>query len=178
MHRQNQFKAGQHPQAIARYSTALQLVTQRPPWEASALGREEYSTILSNRSAAYYEAGDWINALVDAEAVIQIRKNWSKGYFRKAKVLLQLHSYQEAKETLELGLSFEAENHVRTLFLVRVSTLTCACRRCFLYLLQQRASCALLKQRKSRRFLHDLRSSVSVFTIPPSFPSHPVYLFV
>lgn len=104
------FKAGQHPQAIARYSMALQLASQRPPWEASGIMREEFSTILSNRSAAYYEATDYINALVDAEAVIQIRKTWSKGYFRKAKALLQLHSYQEAKETLELGLSFEADN--------------------------------------------------------------------
>lgn len=91
---------------------ALQLASQRPPWEASALARDEFSTILSNRSAAYYEASDYINALVDAEAVIQIKRQWSKGYFRKAKALLQLHSYQEAKETLELGLSFEAENNV------------------------------------------------------------------
>ncbi|GJE91311.1 hypothetical protein PsYK624_074600 [Phanerochaete sordida] len=104
------FKTGQHPQAIARYAMALQIASQRPPWEASALARDEYSTVLSNRSAAYYEAGDYINALVDAEAVIQVKKPWSKGYFRKAKALLQLHSYQEAKETLELGLSFEAEN--------------------------------------------------------------------
>jgi translocation protein SEC72 len=101
---------------------AANIAVQRPPWEASQLMREELSTVLSNRSAAYFEMGDYISALVDAETVIQLKKPWSKGYFRKAKALMQLHSYQEAKETLELGLSFEPENSVR-----RSRTLTCKC---------------------------------------------------
>lgn len=92
---------------------AANLASQRPPWEASQIPREEFSTILSNRSAAFYEMGDYISALVDAETVIQIRKPWSKGYFRKAKALMKLQSYQEAKETLEIGLSFEPDNQVR-----------------------------------------------------------------
>lgn len=94
---------------------AVSLAVQRPPWEASGLMRDELSMVLSNRSAAYFEMGDYISALVDAEAVIQIKKPWSKGYFRKAKALMQLHSYQEAKETLEIGLTFEPENNVRIL---------------------------------------------------------------
>lgn len=92
---------------------AANIAAQRPPWEASGLLREELSTILSNRSAAYFEMGDYISALVDAETVIQLKKPWSKGYFRKAKALISLQSYQEAKETLEFGLSFEPDNQVR-----------------------------------------------------------------
>lgn len=74
--------------------------------------REELSTLLSNRSAAYAEAGDYLSALVDAEMVIQLRKPWSKGYFRKAKALIKLHQLQDAKETIEAGLIFEPENPV------------------------------------------------------------------
>lgn len=112
---QNQklFKENQHLLAIQRYTMAANIAAQRPPWEASGLMREELSTILSNRSAAFFEMGEYIGALVDAETVIQLRKPWSKGYFRKAKALLSLHSYQEAKETLDIGLSFEPDNHVR-----------------------------------------------------------------
>ncbi|KIP04971.1 hypothetical protein PHLGIDRAFT_36673 [Phlebiopsis gigantea 11061_1 CR5-6] len=104
------YKETHHAAAIQRYTMAANLASQRPPWEASQIPREEFSTILSNRSAAFYEMGDYISALVDAETVIQIRKPWSKGYFRKAKALMKLQSYQEAKETLEIGLSVEPDN--------------------------------------------------------------------
>lgn len=91
---------------------ALSYATQRPPWEQSQFMREELATVFSNRSACHFEMGDQINALVDAEMVIQLKKPWSKGYFRKAKALLQMHQYAEAKETIELGLSFEENNFV------------------------------------------------------------------
>lgn len=74
--------------------------------------REELSTVLSNRSAAYMEAGDYIGALVDAENVIQIRRPWSKGHFRKARALIKLGELEEAKEAIQLGLSFEPANTV------------------------------------------------------------------
>ena len=92
---------------------AANLASQRPPWEASQIPREEFSTILSNRSAAYYEMGDYISALVDAETVIQLRKPWSKGYFRKAKALVKMEQYHEAKETIEAGQIYEPESTVR-----------------------------------------------------------------
>lgn len=76
--------------------------------------REELSTNLSNRSAAYFEGGEYLSALVDAETVIQLRKPWSKGYFRKAKALLKLEQFEDARETIESGLSFEPDNQVCT----------------------------------------------------------------
>ena len=75
--------------------------------------REELSAILSNRSAAQYELGDYIGALVDADHVINLKRNWSKGHFRKAKAFLGLGRLQDAKEALELGLAFEPGNNVR-----------------------------------------------------------------
>jgi translocation protein SEC72 len=98
--------------AIARYTMAASIAVQRPPWETNQLMREELSTIISNRSAAYAEAQDYISALADAEAVIAVRRNWSKGHFRKAKALVGLGEVQEAAEALQLGLAYEPNNTV------------------------------------------------------------------
>ncbi|KAI0653149.1 hypothetical protein C8Q70DRAFT_928464 [Cubamyces menziesii] len=108
------FKGGMHVQAIQRYTMAASIAAQRPPWEAQQLMREELSMILSNRSAAFFEAGDYISALVDAETVIQLKRPWSKGHFRKARALMKLERYQEAKDAIQLGLSFEPTNPVRS----------------------------------------------------------------
>ncbi|KAH9857257.1 hypothetical protein C2E23DRAFT_720945 [Lenzites betulinus] len=106
------FKSGMHVQALQRYTMAASIAVQRPPWEAQQLMREELSMILSNRSAAFFEAGDYISALVDAETVIQLKRPWSKGHFRKARALMKIERYQEAKDAIQLGLSFEPTNPV------------------------------------------------------------------
>lgn len=100
--------------AIQRYTMAANIAAQRPPWEQNGVMREELSTNLSNRAAAYFEAGDYLSSLVDAEMVIQLRKPWSKGYFRKARALVKLQQFQDAKETIEAGLVFEPDNAVRS----------------------------------------------------------------
>ena len=112
-HLQTLFKGGMHVQAIQQYSMAVNIAVQRPPWEAQQLMREELSMVLSNRSAAFYEAGDYLSALVDAETVIQLKRPWSKGHFRKARALMKLNRYAEAKEAIQLGLSYEPNNQVR-----------------------------------------------------------------
>lgn len=75
--------------------------------------REELSTVVSNRSAAYFDQGDYISALADAETVISLRRNWPKGHFRKAKALLGMQKTKDAAESVRLGLSFEPQNNVR-----------------------------------------------------------------
>ncbi|KAG6888751.1 hypothetical protein C0995_006222 [Termitomyces sp. Mi166 len=105
------FKSGLHTAAVNRYTGAANLAINRPPWENNQLMREELSTVISNRSAAFTEASDYISALADADAVIQIRKPWSKGHFRKAKALVGLHRLREAAEAVKLGLSFEPTNN-------------------------------------------------------------------
>ncbi|TFK68732.1 TPR-like protein [Pluteus cervinus] len=104
------FKNKQHKEAIARYTMAASISVQRPPWEANQFMREELSTVLSNRSASYCESSDYISALADAENVISIRRNWSKGHFRKAKALKGLGRPSEAADAIRLGLSFEPNN--------------------------------------------------------------------
>lgn len=69
--------------------------------------------MLSNRAAAFASLGDHLSALIDAEAVIQLRRPWSKGHFRKAKALVGLNQLEDAREALLLGLQFEPTNEVR-----------------------------------------------------------------
>jgi len=98
------------------YSTAAQITITRPDWEASNMIKEELAMVLSNRSAAHASLGDYVSALVDADVVIQIKRPWSKGHFRKAKALQGLEEYEEAKLALGVGLSFEPNNAVSLSF--------------------------------------------------------------
>lgn len=89
--------------------------------------REELSIVISNRSAAHLDTQDYLSALVDAELVIQIRKNWPKGHFRKAKALRAMGKLDDAVDALRLGLAFEPTNTVRAgcqYFLIREPTLS------------------------------------------------------
>ncbi|KAF8883946.1 hypothetical protein CPB85DRAFT_1338329 [Mucidula mucida] len=106
------FKAGQFDQAVIRYTVAANGAQSRAPWEPNGVLREEVSTILANRSASFAGCQDYISALADAEAVVEMRKNWPKAYLRKAKALRGLVQLEEALDALAIGLSFEPENKV------------------------------------------------------------------
>ncbi|KAF7317677.1 Kinase-like protein [Mycena kentingensis (nom. inval.)] len=106
----NSFKTGKYQDAIKKYTTAASYAVQRPPWEQNGIMRDEVSTAISNRSAAYLEEKDYISALADAEMVISLRRNWGKGHFRKAKALMGLGEHRAAAEALTLGLAFEPTN--------------------------------------------------------------------
>jgi translocation protein SEC72 len=110
--RQALFRTHQWEKAIGRYSQAAGFAIQRAPWEAQQIMREELSTVLSNRSAAYFENGELVSALTDAEAVIQLKKPWSKGHFRKAKALVALGHMAQAREAIQYGLQFDPTNVV------------------------------------------------------------------
>ncbi|PPQ70658.1 hypothetical protein CVT24_000666 [Panaeolus cyanescens] len=114
------FKQGKAKQAVQCYTEAAGLAVQRPPWETNAIMREELSTIISNRSAAYFDMQEYVSALADAETVIAIRRNWSKGHFRKAKALLGLHQYKDAAEAVRLGLDFEPTSNELLTFLADI----------------------------------------------------------
>lgn len=98
--------------AVQKYDMAAQIAASRFPWEAAALVRDELAIVICNRSAAYFAAGDLISSLADADAVIQLKRPWSKGHFRRAKALLGLNQLKDAKESAELGLQFEPESKV------------------------------------------------------------------
>jgi len=104
------FKSNRHELSIQKYNMAAGIAAMRFPWETSALVRDELAIVICNRSAAYLAAGDAVAALVDADAVIQLKRPWSKGHFRKAKALLALGKLQDARESAALGLQFEPDS--------------------------------------------------------------------
>lgn len=96
---------------------AAEAAATRPLFEPSVLIKEELSVLLCNRAAAYQSMKMWVEALCDAEAVIKLKRNWSKGHFRKAKALHGMGKVHEAKEAALLGLEFEPDNAVCILLL-------------------------------------------------------------
>jgi len=104
------FKKGQHQKAIEMYTMAANIAADRLPWEPNQLMKDELGNILSNRSASYGALGDHISALADADVVVQVKRPWSKGYFRKAKALVELGDLEGAMEEVKTALLFEPEN--------------------------------------------------------------------
>jgi tetratricopeptide (TPR) repeat protein len=65
-------------------------------------------TLYSNRSAAYFGAGKFEDALTDAETCIKLNDTFGKGYVRKAAALSAMTLHAEAIKACELGLSKDA----------------------------------------------------------------------
>ena len=112
-------------EALGMYTMAASVATDRLPWEQNALMKEELATVLSNRSAAFCAAGDYVGALVDADLVIQLKKPWSKGHFRKSKALAEMGQLEEARDAIKLGLAFEPNNTVSEQHLTSFEETSC-----------------------------------------------------
>jgi translocation protein SEC72 len=55
---QARFKAKDYKNSVAMYTASLQVASERMPWEASAIFKDEMSTVLCNRSAAFGAMGE------------------------------------------------------------------------------------------------------------------------
>jgi len=101
------FKTKDYATALQKYNIALQFASTRPLIEASLFAREELSVVLSNRSATYMALGMYVEALCDAEAIVELKKGWPKGHFRKGRALLALGELEQARDAFIFGLDFE-----------------------------------------------------------------------
>jgi translocation protein SEC72 len=104
------FRAQRHEEAITAYTNAINIAFDRPLWEPTGLAREELAVLLCNRSAAYIARKEWVNAYVDAEGVIELKRPWSKGHFRLGRALFGMGRVEEGIEALRLGLMFDPES--------------------------------------------------------------------
>ncbi|XP_015929226.1 stress-induced-phosphoprotein 1 [Parasteatoda tepidariorum] len=66
--------------------------------------------LYSNRSAAYCKAGNYKEALEDAEHTVQMKDDWAKGYSRKGAALAYLKRYEDALQAYMDGLKFDPNN--------------------------------------------------------------------
>lgn len=105
------FKAHKFNEAIRFYSLAIDMALARPPWEAAALCRDETVILLCNRSAAKFALNEFAESLADAEAVVELKKPWPKGHFRKCKALQAMGRLEEAKIAIELGLMYDPNDN-------------------------------------------------------------------
>jgi translocation protein SEC72 len=104
------FRAQRHEEAIVAYTNAINIAFDRPLWEPTGLAREELAVLLCNRAAAYIARKEWVNAYVDAEGAIELKRPWSKGHFRLGKALFGMGRYEEGIEALQLGLMFDPQS--------------------------------------------------------------------
>ncbi|EKD01675.1 hypothetical protein A1Q2_04046 [Trichosporon asahii var. asahii CBS 8904] len=100
---------GNIPGAIQNYSRSADMALSRPPWELAAISRDETAIALCNRSAAFAAAGAFTNALADADAVIALKRPWTKGHFRRARALAGMGRLEEARQAIVDGLQFEPD---------------------------------------------------------------------
>jgi len=66
--------------------------------------------ILSNRSAAFYNLGQYDEAEADADKCISIKPSWSKGYQRKAMAQQAKGNFVKAIENYQIGVNLDPSN--------------------------------------------------------------------
>lgn len=106
------FKRKEYAEAIKLFTLAIDVAASRPLWEAAVIGRDELAVCLANRSAAFAAVEDWVDSYVDADAVVQLKRPWLKGHYRKGMALRKMGRNQEAREAYLLGLQFDPESPV------------------------------------------------------------------
>ncbi|KAK9711273.1 hypothetical protein K7432_007957 [Basidiobolus ranarum] len=104
----------QYKEAINFYTKAL-IKTKTVAEEPGA--QHFLSLLLFNRSTAYFHFGCLIDSMKDAEIVIKLKPDWSKGYFRLAEAFYGLRRFKEAADQYQKSIaldstSIEARTHL------------------------------------------------------------------
>lgn len=87
-----------------RFEEAIKYYT-----EAIALDSNNH-VLYSNRSAAYAKAGQYEQALEDAEKTVSLKPDWAKGYSRKGSALAYLGKLNASIKAYESGLQLDPNN--------------------------------------------------------------------
>lgn len=97
------FAAGNFADAVSSFSEALALHARDPAGGNAHVYH-------SNRSAAYLKLGDAPKALQDADACIQLKRDWPKGYSRRGAALYALGRLADAQRAYQDGLALHGAN--------------------------------------------------------------------
>ena len=90
------------------YNVAIRMASERPGWEASGLVREELSALYNNRAQAYMSQQLWVEAAVDAEVSVEMKKVGNvKAWWRRGQCLREMGRLEESREWVRNGLEFE-----------------------------------------------------------------------
>ncbi|TMW67102.1 hypothetical protein Poli38472_012218 [Pythium oligandrum] len=91
-----------YEEAEALYTKAIDINASNP--------LQNQHIFFANRSASRTSMGKTALALDDAEACIELVKDYAKGYFRKAQALKGLKRFKDALEVLQTARTLEPEN--------------------------------------------------------------------
>ena len=104
----NSYKKGQYGDAIKMYDLAIRMASDRPPWEASGLVREELSALYGNRAQVMMAQQLWPEGAIDSEISVEMKKVGNvKGWWRRGQCLKEMGRFDEAAEWVRQGLEFE-----------------------------------------------------------------------
>jgi translocation protein SEC72 len=105
------YRKGQYVEAIRMYNFAVEMALGRPPWEPSALAREELSILYSNRAQAHMSLQSWPEAMVDADLSVELKAQGNgKSWYRKGKCLLEMGRLDEARSWVGRALEYEGRD--------------------------------------------------------------------
>jgi translocation protein SEC72 len=105
-----EFRRGQHAQAIKMYSLGLQMALTRPLWEPSGLVRDEVAGLYANRAQAHMAMQNWVEGYVDAEASTECKKvGNAKAWWRGGRCLFEMGRLEEAEVWVRGGLEIEGK---------------------------------------------------------------------
>ncbi|MCJ1314371.1 hypothetical protein MMC25_008053 [Agyrium rufum] len=97
-------------EAIRLYSYGLDMALQRPPWEPSAMVRDEVSTMLSNRAQAQMMLQNWPEGAADAEVSVEMKRvGNAKAWWRRGRCLCEMGRWEDAKAWTEKALEIEGD---------------------------------------------------------------------
>ncbi|CAF1599043.1 unnamed protein product, partial [Didymodactylos carnosus] len=73
---------------------------------------EDDHLVLNGRSQAYLALNRFDESLSDAEHIIKLKPDWSKGYLRKSEALFEMKRYTTALLSSLMALTFDPEDPV------------------------------------------------------------------
>ena len=102
------YKRASFPDAVKMYDLAIRMASDRPPWEASGLVREELAGLYNNRAQAFMAQKMWAEGSVDAECSVEVKRVGNvKAWWRRGQCLREMGRFEEAAEWIKGGLEFE-----------------------------------------------------------------------
>ncbi|KAI9807380.1 MAG: hypothetical protein M1833_000124 [Piccolia ochrophora] len=104
-------RKGDVPEALKLYTYGIRMASERPPWEPAGLVRDELAGLYANRAQAHMAGQGWAEAAVDAETSVECKKvGNAKGWWRRAKCLMEMGRAEEARDWIARGLEYEGKD--------------------------------------------------------------------
>ncbi|CAF9936251.1 MAG: hypothetical protein HETSPECPRED_010274 [Heterodermia speciosa] len=94
----------QAQEAIKLYTFALTFALTRPPFEPTALLREEAALLYANRAQAHMAASLWAEGAADAACSVELKRQGNgKAWWRRGRCLVEMGRWEDAGRWVQEG---------------------------------------------------------------------------